>query len=468
METGGDALGAAQKALHVNLDPGVYGTFAEIGAGQEVARWFFRVGGASGTVAKTMSAYDMKISDAIYGHSTRYVSRERLQQMLDHEYDLLVQRLAEARGSTTRFFVFADTVAARGFKRADNYHGWMGVRFQIQPGGPHSEIIIHVTMLDAEAVQQQESLGVVGVNLIHGCLYLHEKPADLIVSLRDHLGSDRVRVDMIKFSGPTFAGVDNRLMSLVLVEKGLANSAMFTADGEVVQASEVLHKKPILIERGSFRPVTHLSVDMLRGAHAQFVQEPLLEGEPPVVLMEMTLGTLMDEGRIDYRDFLDRVDILGALGRTVMISNYFEFHRLAAHLFRYTKRPIGIALGVPTLREIFDEKHYADLEGGILESFGRMFKNGLRLYVHPMIDAATGAVITAGNLRVASHLRHLYAYLVENQFILGLRDFNEKYLPIYSKDVLDRIHRKDASWEGMVPPEVATLIKERKFFQANA
>lgn len=327
--------------------------------------------------------------------------------------------------------------------------------------------MIHVRMLDRENVQQQEALGTVGVNLIHGALCLFTQPMAIVAALLDTLTHRRVEVDMIKLSGPAFAGVDNRLMSLKLVELGLADAAMFTADGEVVQASEVLHQRPILVERGSFRPVTHVNVDMLRAALAQFIQEPQVRGEDTVVLMEMTLHNLADGGQIDYRDFLDRIDILGALGKTVLISNYMEFHRLAAYLFRYTKQMIGIALGIPTLKEIFDEKYYQDLDGGILESFGRLFKNDLKLYVYPMQGAATGSIITAGNMRVAPHLRHLYAYLVENHFIQGLRDVNEGYLPIFSRQVLAKIRAGEPDWERMVPPQVAELIKQRHLFQAN-
>jgi len=459
-----EITGTHQKALRINLDDTKYGTFAEIGAGQEVARWFFRVGGAAGTIAKTISAYDMTVSDAIYGPSDRYVSRHRLQTMLDHEYGLLEERLKEKRGATTRFFVYADTVTARGFKHVDESHGWMGIRFQCEPLKEPSQILIHVRMLDKENLQQQEALGIMGVNLIHGALYLEHDPAALMKSLIDSLTVDRVEIDMIKFSGPDFRRVDNRIMSLELVQQGLANAAMFTADGEVVQAAEILYKKPILVERGSFRPVTRLTLDMLECAQAQFIQEPQVQGEQIVVLMEMTLKNLSDSGVIDHKDFLDRVDLLGSLGKTVLISNYGEFHRLAAYLFRYTKKMIAVAMGVPTLRELFEEKYYTDLEGGILESFGRLFKNALKLYVYPYRDPVTGSVITAGNMRVAPNLRHLYAYLMENLFIQGLRDVNESCLPIFSRDVMAKIHKGDSSWEQMVPEQVAALIKERKLF----
>lgn len=458
-------LDTHQKALHINLDPSKYGTFAEIGAGQEVARWFFRVGGAAGTIAKSMSAYDMVVSDAIYGPTERYVSRSRLQKMLEYEYQLQWDRLSSKRGDTTKFFVFADTVTARGFKNRDECHGWMGIRFQTEPRSEPSQIIIHVRMLDHENLQQQEALGIMGVNLIFGALYHFAEPVVLINSLLDSLTRERVEVDMIKFSGPSFAHIDNRLMSLQLVETGLANSAMFTADGEVVQAAEVLYKKAILVERGSFRPVTRTTLDMLNCAQAQFVQEPGVQGEDIVVLMEMTMRNLTTESGINQKDFLERVDILCKLGKSVLISNYGEYYRLAQYLFRYTKKMIGIVMGIPSLRELFDEKYYTDLEGGILESFGRLFKNALKLYVYPLQDSATGSIITANNLRVAPHLQHLYAYLLENHYIQAIKDYNECYLPIFSRDVLARIKQGDAGWEIMVPPQVAQMIKERKLFE---
>jgi hypothetical protein len=462
-----DVIDTHQKALQINLDATQYGTFAEIGAGQEVARWFFRVGGAAGTIAKTISAYDMTISDAIYGPTERYVSRQRLRTMLDYEFGLMRERLAGKRGASTRFFVFADTVTARSYRQKAECHGWMGVRFQTQPGSETSEIIIHVRMLDKENLQQQEALGIMGVNLIHGAFNLHGDPTEVVRSLVDNLTPDRVDVDMIKFSGQAFANVDNRLMSLELVQQGLADAAMFTADGEVVQAAEVLHKKAILVERGSFRPVTKVTLDMLESATAEFVQEPQVQGQSVVVLMEMTLKNLSDEGVINHQDFLARADLLGALGKTVLISKYGEFYRLASYLFRYTKELIGVAMGVPTLRELFEEKFYADLEGGILESFGRLFKNQLKLYVYPLLDVPSNSLITAANVRVAPHLRHLYAYMLENQHIQPLRGYNEQHLPIFSRDVLDRIRRHDPSWEEMVPPEVARLMKERNLFGAR-
>ena len=456
-------VGTNKKAFQINLDQKKYGTFAEIGAGQEVARRFFHVGGAAGTVAKTMSAYDMTFSDAIYGTADRYVSRNRLQTMLDHEYKLLVERLDEKFGSQRTFFVFADTVAARSFKQHNESHGWLGVRFQTETRGEPSQIIIHVRMLDEANVDQQEALGVVGVNLLYGAFYYHQ-PEKLIASLQENLADNRIQVDMIKFSGPAYAKVDNRLMSLQLVSQGLTNAVMFTANGDTVQAAEVFYKKAILVERGSFRPVTYATNDMLNGARGVFLKQCNYSEDELVVVMEMTLENLLSEGQLNHADFLARVDVLGALGRTVLISKFGEYYRLAAYLARYTNRMIGLVMGVPSLMEIFDEKYYLNLEGGILEALGRMFKSGLKLYVYPMIDEETGRLITATQLDVAPNLRSLFRYLIENEFIQEIADYNPEYLRSYPPEALRKLQSGDPSWEKMVPPEVVELIKTRGFF----
>ena len=456
-------LGTDKKAFQINLDAKKYGTFAEIGAGQEVARRFFYVGGASGTIAKTMSAYDMTFSDAIYGPADRYVSRNRLQTMLDHEYCLLVERLDEKLGNLRTFFVFADTVAARSFKQHNESHGWLGVRFQEQTRGEPSQIIIHVRMLDESNVDQQEALGIIGVNLLYGAFY-HRQPEKLIASLQENLAPNRMQVDLIKFSGPAYAGVDNRLMSLQLVSQGLTNAVIFTADGEMVQPADILYKKSILVERGSFRPVTYATNDMLNGARTAFFKQSGCSDAELVVLMEMTLENLLSEGQLNHADFLARVDILGALGRTVIISKFGEYFRLASYLSRYTNRMIGLVMGVPSLLEIFDEKYYLNLEGGILEALGRMFKSGLKLYVYPMIDENTGELVTAKKLQVAPNLRSLFQYLIENEFIQEITDYNPEYLRIHPPEALAKLQSGDPGWERMVPPEVIKIIKDRRFF----
>jgi hypothetical protein len=457
-------IGTDSKALQINLDPAKYGTFAEIGAGQEVARRFFRIGGAAGTVAKTMSAYDMTFSDAIYGPADRYVSRVRLQTMLDHEYNLLIERLDAKFGERKTFFVFADTVAARSFKERSESHGWLGLRFQCEPRAQPSQIIVHVRLLDQTNVEQQEALGVIGVNLLYAAFY-QRQPEKLISSLHENLPSGRIEVDMIKFSGPDFQNVDNRLMSLQLVSQGLTNAVMFKADGETVQPAEIFYKKAILVERGSFRPITYATNDMLDGARRVFLKHCDCSEDEVVVLMEMTLENLLADGRVDHADFLARVDILRALGRTVLISKFGEYYRLAAYLFRYTNRAIGLVMGVPSLIEILNEKYYTNLEGGILEALGRMFKGGLKLYVYPMIDEASGKLVTATQIDVARNLCSLFQYLIDNQYVQEITDYHPEYLRIHPPDVLVRLQSGDSSWEQMVPPEVVRTIKKRGFFR---
>ena len=453
-----------QKALSINLDQEIYGTFSEIGAGQEVARWFFKVGGASGTIAKTMSAYDMTISDVIYGKEHRYVSLSRLETMVRREFELIVKRLTSERGRNTRFFSFADTVKAKSYLGKGEYHGWMGISFQHKPKAGPSDIIIHLRMLDSENVQQQEALGIIGVNLIYGAMLLYRQPEKLILSLMDELSLARIEVDMIRFNGPAFKGVDNRLMSLQLVQNGLSDAAMFKANGDVVQPSELLYKRSVLVERGSFRPVTRVSVDMLERALAQFCKESKMKKEKPLVVLEMTLRNLNDHGRINYQDFLDRVDLLGTLGYPVLISNYDTHYRLASFFFRHTQKPIGIVMGIPTLREIFDEKYYSKLDGGILEAFGRLFKNDLRLYVYPFLEKESSEKITLENLKVPKKLSHLYAFLMQNRNIVDIEKYNENYLKIFSRDVLGRIRKSETGWEKNLPPKVAQKIKRNKLF----
>jgi len=478
-----------RKALTINLDEPKYGTFAEIGAGQEVARHFFQAGGAAGTVAKSLSAYDMKFSDAFYGKSPRYVSRERLELMLNREYDLLVIRLEALRGDRSAFFVFADTVAARSFKGTNECHGWMGVRFQTEPKGPSNDIILHVRMLDKENVLQQQALGVIGVNLLYGAFYSAQDPDGFVRSLADGLVQGRIEVDMINFAGPLFANVDNRIMSLKLVEHALTNAVLFSPKGEVVQPSEVLYKKAIIVERGSFRPVTLVNEDMMRCALSQFTSEPVLKGANIIVLMEITMHNLLAAGDIDYRDFLARIYTLAATGSHVFISNYLEFYRLIGYFRRYTKERVGVVMGINNLLEVFNEKYYENLDGGILESFGRLFRNLVKLYIYPMkINAydrycsqnptespttglgksehplAIDVWINAINLQVEMHLRNLYAHLLETGYLVPIKGSNPSVMDIFSRDVLAKIQRGESGWETMVPEKVAATIKERCLF----
>lgn len=457
-------LDTHRKALSINLDPGWYGTIAEIGAGQETARWFFRVGAAAGTIAKAMSAYDMKFSDSIYGPCQRYVSRDRLEAMLDHEYALLLQRLGDSRGTDCAFFAFANTVAAYSFSQKKEGHGWLGIRFQRRPQEQASQIDLHVQLKSQENVQDQETLGLLGVNLIYGALYLHDDPDALVGSLLDQLSSDLLEIDMIDFYGPAFEKVDNRLMALRLVQRGLTSAAMFRADGTVVQPSEVLRRKPILLERGRFRPPTNLTMQLLDSAHQAFCAELEAECEDIVVVSEMTLHNLSSGEEIEASDFLDRAEILCAMGKHVMVSDYSTFYRLAEYLFKHTQRPIGVALGVPTLVQIFDERFYRDLGGGILEAFGRLFRNDLRLYVCPALDSSSAELVTLHNFHTPAHLRHLYLHLLQNAYLREITSIDESDLRISSDAVMDLILSGSAEWHELVPKGVAELIRNRHLF----
>lgn len=455
-----------QKALQINLDPRYYGTFAEIGAGQEVARWFFRVGGAAGTIAKSMSAYDMTFSDAIYGPCERYVSRQRLQTMVDHEYDLLMERLQKKRGDQTNFFVFADTVTAQSFRGTNECHGWLGIRFQTSPKSAPNDLIIHVRMLDRENLQQQEALGIIGVNLVYAAFNYFQDPYTLVESLLDGLTAQRIEVDMIKLTGADFQGFDSRLASLHLVTTKLTDAVMFAPDGEVLQPSEALYKKAILLERGYFRPITKINVEMLERARAQFLSEPKNKDTKVLEILEITTNNLLHEGHVDPVDFLQRVDVMGAVGRTVMISSFGEFHRLGAFLNRYTQKMIGLVLGVPLLAEMFEEKYYANLEGGILEAFGRLFKNDLKLYAYPGRSPKTKEILSTGTLTVAPHLRNLIQHLITNHYIqpVNISVQEAGNLGLTSRDVSEKIAKGDPTWEDNVLPRVADIIKKRGYF----
>ena len=411
-----------------------------------------------------MSAYDMAVSDAIYGTAERYVSRPRLQAMLDHEYAHNIERLSAMRGDTTSFFAFADTVATRNFQGTNECHGWLGVKFQAQPHDKASQVLVHIRLLDQDAAAQQEALGIVGVNLCHGCFFKHHEPEKLVESLLDGLTVGRIEIDLIEFSGIEFRNVDNRLMALKLVQVGLSGAAMFGPDGTVLQPSEVFYKKAVLVERGSFRPVTHVNVDMMRCAREKFAADPAVIGKDILQVMELTMSNLLQTGAMDRRDFLARADVLASCGTTVIITDFSEFHRLGAYLSRMTKERIGLVLGVPTLTEIFQEKYYTALPGGILESFGRLFKNALRLYVYPLQDPVTGYLSTVETLQVPAEVQDLYQYLRQRGSFVGLDNYRPEYLSILSREVMSLIAKGDSAWESMVPDAVAVIVKARRYF----
>jgi len=466
-------IGTKQKALAINLDPKIYGSFAEIGAGQDVAANFFKAGASSGTIAKTMSAYDMTFSDAIYGvqQVRRYVSENRLISMLDHEYGLLIERLAEQRGATTTFFAFSDTVSALNYQKTNDGHGWMGVRFQLEPNGPFNDVVLHVKLLDNDNNMQQQAVGVLGVNLMFACFYYHENPPVFLLSLMDDLSKDRLQIDMIRFEGPNFVKVDNRLMSLHLVKYGFSDAAVFGPDGNNRQPSEVLYKKHIVVVRGRFRPVINVHMDMLKTGVKQFLQEPDVDKKNVVVVTELTLQSLQERNaqetaEIDEKDFLDRVDILCSLGQTVLISNFHEYYKLVAYLSKITKLKMGVVLGYPNLEYIFSEEHYQNLPGGILESFATLFSRKVKLFIYPTLR--DGVIWNCLKFHPPAHLIDLYRYLIANNKIEDIRHYNESNLSVQTDKLLELIKQGAEGWEEFVPAEVVTMIKDRRLFGYNS
>ncbi len=454
-----------EKALQINLSKSIYGSFAEIGAGQEVAANFFKVGGASGTIAKTISAYDMKFSDAIYGQGERYVSEDRLVKMLEKEYSLLLERLPH-RADQVKFFAFADTIEVLNYERTNQGHGWIGLRFQMRPRGEFNECIIHVKMHDNDPLQQQFGIGIVGVNMLYGCMFLTE-PEEIMMGLLDALTTRRIEVDMFRINGPDFKHVDNRLMALKLVKNGLTKAALFGPDGTVMQPSEALYKKNVLVLRGRFRPVTHVNVDMLLTSLRHFKKEPDVDRSKIVVLTELTLTDLGADGKIDEKDFLYRADTICSLGQTVLVSNYFEYFRLVDYLSKTTKgNKIGIIMGIYALQKVFEEKTYENLRGGLLESFASLFGTKVKLYIYPAWKKDSHELFTLKDFEalLPSTTKNLFRYLMDNNKLEDVRDANVSNLHIISDNVLAMIRKGEIGWEKFVPHKVESAIKEHGLF----
>ena len=453
------------KALRINLNKYIYGTFAEIGAGQEVARHFFRSGGASGTIAKTISAYDKNFSDNIYGEEDdkRYVTEARLNKMLDHEMQLLEERISREENPNKMFFTYANTVTTIDFAKKFKGHGWMGIRYQVDPKQPYSEITLHVRFHQTEARLQQEVLGLIGVNLVYGAFYKYQEPKKLLRYLYDNIDEDAIEIDTINFKGPLFEEVDNRLMSLQLVRYGMTDAVMFNPEGNNILPARELYKKNILTLRGSFRPVTRVNIDMFEKALDAFIHESEVEEEKTVVIFEITLSNLRAQGEIDEKDFMDRAKLLCSLGHVVMISNFKEYYKLVDYLSQYTKKQMALSMGVNNFVEIFDEQYYQDLGGGILEAFGKMFYNNLKVYLYPMKDD-NGTVINSTNLKLHPRMKDFYKFFKYNGKVVDIFDFEEEYLNIFSRKILQQIRDGEPDWEKHLPEGIAELIKKNQMF----
>ncbi|TCI94747.1 TonB-dependent receptor [Tenacibaculum sp. M341] len=454
------------KALRINLNANIYGTFAEIGAGQETVRNFFRAGGASGTIAKAMSAYDKDFSDAIYGIEAdrRYVTEARLKKMLRHEMDLIEDRLDRQKHPDKLFFSYANTVATINFSKKFKGHGWVGIRFQLDPLEDYNEIILHLRFKETDARLQQETLGVLGVNLIYGAFYLNDNPKELLKSFYDNIDRDKLEIDMINFSGPRFMYVDNRLMSLQLVKNGMTNAVMFGPDGNNLLPAQVLYKKNILALRGSFRPVTKVNMDMYEESKKLFFQEKKVNPEKTQIIFEITLSNLRAEGEINERDFLDRAELLCSLGQNVMITNYQEYYRLVEYFSEFTKERMALAMGVNNLIQIFDEKYYRNVSGGILEAFGKLFYRDLKVYMYPYKDTENDKYINSNNLKVHPRMKELYKFFKINGKLVDIDTFDPEILSVFSREVLKMIQNNEDGWQEMLPSGIAEVIEEKRLF----
>ena len=459
-------LSQHRKALKINLDPTIYGSFAEIGAGQEVARTFFQAGAASGTIAKTISAYDMSFSDNIYGPSAngRYVSQERLLKMLKTEANELTGVLKEKIKPNTRFFVFANTVTTLNFTKDREGHGWLGVRYQLTPKGKANEVILHVRMLENDSLQQQQTLGILGTNLIYACFHHHQHPNAFLQSLLDSLEKDQLEITMIRMCGPDLDYVDNRLLGVQLVKNGMARAIMFDSDGNLQQPSEMVYKKNLMVFRGAFRPITYAGLDMIRSSYSMFKNDPDHDKKHTITMCEITMNNLLDNGDFSEQDFLDRVDILNGIGQNVMVSDYRYYYKLVSYFSQFKIKNLRIVIGFPTFQKIFHKEYYSELKGGILEAFGKLFTDNMKLYVYPAYDSKTKQLKTSKELELPKDLQLIYEYLIVNRKILDIEQVNMKFISIFPKDVLKNIKNNDPKWEKMVSMYVKDQIKSKKLF----
>jgi hypothetical protein len=456
-------LKTEQKALEINLNDRIYGTFAEIGAGQEVARNFFQVGAAAGTIAKTMSAYDKEYSDAIYGSDKRYVCEGRVYKMLDHEYELIEERLKDSRPNTN-FFVFADSISAINYQRTIKGNGWMGVRFQHQPGSKTNDVVIHVKMLDKNNRQQQEAIGILGVNLIYACFYYRDDLEMFIQSLLDGLKS-RVSVDMIRTKGEAFDHFDNRLLSLYLVKCGLSEVAIFDHNKDSLHASEFLYRKELMIVRGHFRPPTKVTQDAFETSFEQFKKEENTDPEKCLLVAEITMENLKRFGPMDIKDFLDRSDMLCALGLTVIISDCSNHQKLINYLSDYKIKRLGILIGVHELREIIINKYENNQDGSLLTAFGELFSRNIKVYAYPALEKEGDKMIFVNNLPVPDGIKFLYQHLIDNDQIVQVTGYNEDYLHIIPGNVFRAISEsEEGAWEDSLPAHLVEIIKEKGSF----
>jgi hypothetical protein len=445
----------AAKALKVNLDLVRYGAFAEIGAGQEVARHFFLAGKASQTIAKSMSAYDMIYSDEIYGKekSGRYVCESRVIKMLEKEYSLLQRRLASHRGDKTAFFAYANTVAT-GTPESPRCHGWMGVQFQTKANGEPNSIILHVRMMDNRRLQQQETLGILGVNLIEAAFYRLKNPDEFIDYLIENIKTSQLVIDVIKFSGPELKHFDNASMNLQLVSHGVSEAVLFSPEMEVLNISDAVYNKSLLFQRSSYRPITKTHIDVLEKGMVQ------LKGESKEDVMPILEITVPPASKLDAADFIKRIEVISKLGFHTLISQFDLYYKLKHYFRRFTQKPLAVVIDASMLEKIFNESHYKDLEGGVLEGLGKLLDSQTKLYVYP--HKTEKLCQTSKTFFPPKKIANIYKHFIELKQIEDISGCDEADVYLHSEDIRDLIKKKDKAWEKLVPAKVAELIKKNK------
>jgi hypothetical protein len=454
-----------QKALSINLDPGYYGNMAEIGAGQEVARHFFQAGAASQTIAKSISAYDKTYSDCIYGKepSGRYVSKERLLKMLDREYSQLVDRLDSERGKTSQFFSYANTVTTINYQGNNEAHGWMGIRFQNGFQSPVNDVILHIRMLDNDGLQQQEAVGVVGVNLIHAALTNQTNMDQFVTSLMDNLSLHRMELDMIEVSGPAFYMFDNRILNLELLKHNFTEAVLFDVSGNAILPADVLYKQNIIVTRGSYRPPTLVNVDVIDKGMDAYCEEHSVKRKDVTHICEITMSNLK-ETNLDYEDFLARVDLLSSLNQKVLISKYAQYYKLSTYLKRFNRnKPIGLVLGAYNFSQIFEESYHGK-ERVMTESLGLLFQKDINVYVYPYKEKEGEEIVTLDSLDIQDEVKGVMKYLRKTDQVRPVENYNKDNLHIYSRKILNMITSGEKGWEKMVPNEVAKAINDKCLF----
>lgn len=457
-------LSTKEKALRINLDSSIYGTIAEIGGGQEVARNFFQAGGASGTIAKTISAYDKTFSDFTYNSkNSRYVSKERLKSMLDKEFSEL-EILLGNKEPRRKHFAFANTVETLNFHKTNQGTGWLGITFQTEHNKKPNHIYIHIKLLENDCNLQQYTIGTIGINLIWAAFNYRDKPNTFLKSLLDNLDLDRVEIDFVRMKGPDLDFIDNRLLAVQLVKNNMTPAIMFDRNGMVQQPADMLYKKNVLAFRGSFRPITYVGMDMLRTAHSIFKTDKTYSKENTFCFCEITLKNLQQKGEFNEIDFLQRVDILNGMGQNVMVSNFEEFYKLSDYFNSLNINKLRIVVGILTFIKIFEKHYYTNLNGGILEAIGRLFKSNTKLYVYPALDNDKKSLLDSTNMNLSNDMQHIYNFLVENRRIIDIKNHKKAWIEFFPHDVILKIKENDNAWEQMVPKYVSKQIKQKQLF----